>query len=488
MSTATMFARLLLAVVFAVAGSAKLVNPEAVATAVREFGVPRVLVRPVARALPVIELALAISLVVAATALWAGIASIVLLALFTSAMAISLARGRRPDCRCFGQVQSSPIGARSVIRNVFLAGVAGFVVWSTAQYGALGIGEWLSRLTAIQLVVGGCVTGFVALESVQVWFLLNLAREQGRLHLRLDALDQAAASNTPERAGAGPAIGSAAPEFELPGLFGETLTLQSLRAEGRPVLLVFSDPHCGPCAQLMPAIAQWQDEHTDALTIAIVSRGDPTENRNKAAADGVRRVLIQHDNEVADRFSVSGTPTGVLVRADGTIGAPLAPGPDAISALVASATRPRPADPPPAPAIGTTAPGFELPDIEGTPTALHRFRGRQLLLLFWNPHCRFCALMLEDLRAWESTGFVAAPQLVVISTGSLAENRALNLSSPVLSDPDNSVAARFGARGTPMALLVSPIGTIESGLAAGAEAVFDLVRNLPLTSSKVRRT
>ncbi|MCE5289513.1 MAG: redoxin domain-containing protein [Nocardiaceae bacterium] len=488
MSTATMFARLLLAVVFAVAGSAKLVNPEAVATAVREFGVPRTLVRPVARALPVIELALAVSLVLAATALWAGIASLVLLGLFTSAMAISLARGRRPDCRCFGQVHSSPIGATSIVRNVFLAGVAGFVVWGTARYGALGVGEWLSGLTAIQLIVGGCVAGFVALESVQVWFLLNLAREQGRLHLRLDALEAHFTSNTIARSGAGPAIGSAAPDFELPGVFGETLTLRSLRAEGRPVLLLFSDPHCGPCTQLMPAIAQWQDEHSDVLTVAIVSRGDPTENRTKAAADGVRRVLIQDDNEVADRFSVSGTPTGVLVLADGTIGAPLAPGAEAITALVASAIQPRPADPPSAPAIGTAAPGFELPDIDGTLTSLHRFRGRRVLLLFWNPHCRFCALMFDDLRAWESTGFVAAPQLVVISTGSLDENRALDLTSPVLSDPGNSVAARYGARGTPMALLVSPAGSIESGLAAGAEAVFDLVRNLPLTLSNVRKT
>jgi uncharacterized membrane protein YphA (DoxX/SURF4 family) len=61
-------ARLVLAAVFCVAGIAKLVDRRSAAQSVGEFGVPRVLVGPLALALPLGELAVAIALVPAATA------------------------------------------------------------------------------------------------------------------------------------------------------------------------------------------------------------------------------------------------------------------------------------------------------------------------------------------------------------------------------------------------------------------------------------
>ena len=44
--------------------------------------------------------------------------------------------------------------------------------------------------------------------------------------------------------------GTPAPGFRLPRLDGGELTLEEYR--GRPVLLIFSDPQCGPCDQLAP--------------------------------------------------------------------------------------------------------------------------------------------------------------------------------------------------------------------------------------------
>ena len=39
---------------------------------------------------------------------------------------------------------------------------------------------------------------------------------------------------------------------------------------------------------------------------------------------------------------------------------------------------------------GASAPDFELPDLSGKPVGLARWRGRRVLLIFFNPQCGFC--------------------------------------------------------------------------------------------------
>lgn len=124
------------------------------------------------------------------------------------------------------------------------------------------------------------------------------------------------------------------------------------------------------------------------------------------------------------------------------------------------------------------APDFTLPDIFGRQLSLRDFRGKPALLLFWDPACGFCARMLDDLRAWEITAPRTGPQLVVVSTGTTAQNMEMGLRAPVLGDSRNTVAPTFGINGTPMAVLVDARGRIASHPAAGAEAVFELARNL----------
>jgi peroxiredoxin len=119
-----------------------------------------------------------------------------------------------------------------------------------------------------------------------------------------------------------------------------------------------------------------------------------------------------------------------------------------------------------------------MPDNDGHPVSLHDFRGKRVLLLFWNPACGFCARMLDDLRAWERSALRDAPQLIIVSTGSAAQNLEMDMRAPVLQDPSNIVAPVFGVTGTPMAVAVDAGGHITSHLAAGAEAVFELARNL----------
>jgi peroxiredoxin len=118
-------------------------------------------------------------------------------------------------------------------------------------------------------------------------------------------------------------VGSLAPDFALADLDGAIVTLASLLTRGKPVLLVFSDPGCGPCARLIPRVADRQAQLGPFVTFAVISRGTPDAHK---AVTGPKHVLLQRDREVMADYQVVGTPTAVLINADGTIGSTLAPG------------------------------------------------------------------------------------------------------------------------------------------------------------------
>lgn len=499
MEEALLAGRLLLAAIFVVAGVAKLADLSGSRQGLLGFGVPEPLARPLGGLLPIAELGIGLMLVPAATAWWASVGALALLLTFVVAIGVSLARGQAPDCHCFGQIHSAPVGWSTLARNGLLAAIAGVSVWygldhtDPAASGVIGhasLGQWLA------LGGGAVVAGLLAFEA---WLLLGLMRQNGRLLLRVEALESSLAEteHAPRPTGAqsasGLPVGAPAPDFRLPGLHGETLTLETLRAHGKPVLLVFSDPGCGPCNALMPEIGRWQREHANDMTVGVISRGTPEVNRAKSSEHGLAWTLVQRDREVAEVYGAHGTPSAVVVRPDGTIGSPLAQGAEQIRGLVArtlgrlpksslpsvvatgNGHQPSPATVPArASRIGQVAPDFALPDLDGATVRLADLRGHDTLLLFWNPNCGFCQRMLPDLRAWEETAPPGSPRLLVVSTGPAEANRSQGLRSTIVLDDGFATGRTFGARGTPSAVLVDGAGVIVSDVAVGVEAVLGL--------------
>lgn len=112
MDAALLIARLLLALVFVVAGIAKLVDRQGSRQAVIDFGLPAALAVPVGLLLPLTELAVAVALLPAATAWWGAVGAVSLLLLFAAGIGANLARGNKPECHCFGQLHSARPGPR----------------------------------------------------------------------------------------------------------------------------------------------------------------------------------------------------------------------------------------------------------------------------------------------------------------------------------------------------------------------------------------
>jgi peroxiredoxin len=189
------------------------------------------------------------------------------------------------------------------------------------------------------------------------WFVFHLLRQNGRTLLRVEALEAdvewlaANAGTSAETAPVKPVgdtlaksrinrnglpPGTPAPAFTLPRLDGGELSLSEYA--GRPVLLVFSDPDCGPCDVLAPKLERLSRE-TPGLNVVMVSRGDPDRNRSKAAAHGLTfPVVLQEQWKLSREYAKFATPVAYLIDSEGRIAANVALGTDAILALTSAAT------------------------------------------------------------------------------------------------------------------------------------------------------
>jgi hypothetical protein len=119
-------AALAVAVILASAATHKLRAPARFANQVEDYQLlPRSLVRPVARLLPFVEVAVAFALLVPASRGTAALVAAVLLAGYAGAISINLWRGRRDiDCGCAGPEQAQPIRPVLLARNAVLVSLA----------------------------------------------------------------------------------------------------------------------------------------------------------------------------------------------------------------------------------------------------------------------------------------------------------------------------------------------------------------------------
>jgi methylamine dehydrogenase accessory protein MauD len=485
MDVALVFIRLALAAVFAVAGVAKLADRAGTRRAVVEFEAPERLAAPLALLLPLAELSVAGLLLFPETAVAGAIGALALLLLFSAVIALNLARGRAPDCHCFGQLHSAPASWRTLVRNGVLAAAAVFALAASLADPDRSAVAWISRLDATVILAFVVTTVALVLLAAGGIVFVSLLRAHGRMLIRLERIEAALkvagidVGVPAEMPQLGLEPGTTAPAFEVPSVAGEAVSLDLLLALGRPLLLLFTSPSCGPCKSLLPTAAEWQRDYVDELTIVLASDGAPEDVRVEAEEFELEHVLLDQDRSLYRAYQASGTPSGLLIASDGTIGSWVGGGNEWIEHVVAQALD-KPADEHGLP-VGAEAPALELPSLDGESVSLATVRGGDALLLFWNPGCGFCRAMYDDLIAWESSANGVTPRLVIVSSGDEESTRAEGFRSLVLLDEAYEASTAFGASGTPMAVRVGADGRVASELVVGAEAVFNLANGKPRT-------
>ncbi len=115
-----------LALIFGASGVLKLRDPALFAAAAANYRLlPRWMEKPFAWTLPLAELGAAAGLLFPATRVPAASVLVVLMGLFTGAIAINLARGRADiDCGCFGPALRQELSGWLLLRNLALAMMA----------------------------------------------------------------------------------------------------------------------------------------------------------------------------------------------------------------------------------------------------------------------------------------------------------------------------------------------------------------------------
>jgi methylamine dehydrogenase accessory protein MauD len=102
----------------------------------------------------------------------------------------------------------------------------------------------------------------------------------------------------------GLAVGSAAPDFQLPDAEGQTHRLSDYR--GRNVLLLFGSPHCDPCRRLLPNLEEFAA--TRDFEVLWLNQALPEETRHFRAETGATLPMLSYQDKVNTDYHVRVTP------------------------------------------------------------------------------------------------------------------------------------------------------------------------------------
>ena len=339
------------------------------------------------------------------------------------------------------------------------------------------------------------------LIAVGSWLGYQLVRQNGRILLRLEAIEKQLTSRVraPQKEAGGLSVGTVAPDFELPDLVGARRKLSEFR--GRDVLLIFFNPKCGFCTRMAADLAALAIDASDGRAVPlVVTTGDAEENRQLVERYGIRCVvLLQELMEIASQYRAQGTPMGYRIDAAGRIASELTIGAEPLLRLAAQAPPHQHAPTPsgnghaahgkqPDPSLarsrlnrhglkaGTPAPEFQLPRIDGGELALTDFRGERVLLVFSDPECGPCqvlAVRLQELHQQRTD-----LQVLMVSRRDVEANRAkaaqLGLSFPIALQRQWEISLKYAMFATPVGYLIDEQGTILRDVAVGVEPILAL--------------
>ncbi len=130
--------------------------------------------------------------------------------------------------------------------------------------------------------------------------------------------------------------------------------------------------------------------------------------------------------------------------------------------------------------IGTKAPDFALPDLEGRTRSLVEFRGRRVLLIFSDTGCGPCQALAPELVHLYRKRRGESREFLMVSRGDPEINRskayANGFSFPVLLQRQWEVSRAYAMFATPVGYLIDERGVIAEEVAVGVDAILALAQ------------
>jgi peroxiredoxin len=127
------------------------------------------------------------------------------------------------------------------------------------------------------------------------------------------------------------------------------------------------------------------------------------------------------------------------------------------------------------PAVGTTAPDFSLTDSKGKTQSVSQYKGKYVVLEWFNPDCPFVKKHYGSGNMQKLQGEFTAKGVVWLSIDSSAPGLEGNLSAEqaekkiaewktkqtaLVLDPDGKAGRTYGAKNTPHMFVINPEGKI----------------------------
>ena len=124
-------------------------------------------------------------------------------------------------------------------------------------------------------------------------------------------------------------------------------------------------------------------------------------------------------------------------------------------------------------AVGSPAPDFTLTDLDGKPVSLSSFKGKTVVLEWFNPGCPFVRTAHTVGSLKDTPSRVLGTGVVWIAVNSSApgkqgstpeQNRSVaaeyGMKYPIVLDPGGEVGHAYGATNTPNMYVIDPAGTL----------------------------
>jgi thiol-disulfide isomerase/thioredoxin len=135
---------------------------------------------------------------------------------------------------------------------------------------------------------------------------------------------------TPQRQPTTSQLGHAAANLRLPDLTGRTRDLREFR--GHSTVLLFWNPECGFCQRMIGNLKSWErNPPTDAPTLLVVSTGTVEANWSLGLQGPI---VLDEDFRTGWAFGATGTPSAVLLDANGKIASDVVAGAPMVLALL----------------------------------------------------------------------------------------------------------------------------------------------------------
>ena len=345
---------LVLAAVLCFSAVTKLGKGESLRSIVRNLQLSdRILPKPLARAIPGLELLLALFLVGSAQPLFtvAAVGCLVLMLVYWALIARGLTLHPRPSCGCFGQAGEHQITGRTLLRNTLLvlaaAATVALAVSGRSTLSLLGDASagdwWWLALAALACVVTGLVLAAPRSDAV-----VTSAPDpvgQGDVLAGDAVVDDGDYVRTPT------------PRLVVHDLASGPVTLHELSAE-RAQLLVFVNCYCASTREAMAQASAW-DARFDLVDVRLVFSIPLVDSLGPPPAG----TLVDHAGLAWEAFGLTDSPSAVLLGIDGHLaGGPVSGSDEVLELLdeVAEVLReslPEPTGPADAGSVGTAGAG-----------------------------------------------------------------------------------------------------------------------------------